>query len=207
MTISRERFLLTESEDELVPGTYPEFLENNYKKETSGKRTEFLIDPESLKQISGESVLPCFVKDDLLIIPELENPSKQTAPLPDISAPIIRLPIRDPSTQDQIISLQKWEGYVTKISKDSILVRLIDLTEGRPEEEAEIPLEEISEEDKDLIREGAVFYWNIGYKDSKSGQRTRVSIIRFQRLPKWRKKEKDVAEQEAERLQEIIKWE
>ena len=79
-------------------------------------------------------------------------------------------------------SLQKWEGVVTRVLDNSFEARLIDLTADTPEEIAEIPLEEVSEDDFSLIQEGAIFYWNIGYRKMASGQRERVTFIRFRRF-------------------------
>ena len=103
-------------------------------------------------------------------------------------------------------SLQKWEGTVLEISKDAFLGRLVDQTNPGADEEAEFSLAEISEEDKELLAPGAVFYWNIGYNDSPSGQRTRVSVIRFRRLPAWSEREIRDAKQKAEQLRDRIGW-
>jgi hypothetical protein len=86
---------------------------------------------------------------------------------------------------DKFIMLQRWEGTVTKVSKDSFVVRLSDLSQENLEEEAEIPIEEIPEADLGLVEPGAVFYWCIGYIDRVGGQRIRASMIRFRRLPSW----------------------
>jgi hypothetical protein len=108
--------------------------------------------------------------------------------------------------QSAFISLQKWEGVVLAVLSDSFLARLVDLTRTGPDEEAEFPLDEVSEEDRPLIRPGAIFYWNIGYHNSYSGQRTRTSIIRFRRLPAWTREEIEAATREAERLGKSIGW-
>jgi hypothetical protein len=68
------------------------------------------------------------------------------------------------------ISLQKWEGVVTEIGKEFFFARLYDLTNKGNEEEAEFSVDEISEDERDLFVSGAVFYWNIGYHDSYTGQ-------------------------------------
>ena len=60
-------------------------------------------------------------------------------------------------------------------------------------------------EDLDLLEPGAVFYWNIGYRDRPSG-RERISTIRFRRLPVWTADELKVADQEAARVREKIGW-
>jgi hypothetical protein len=114
--------------------------------------------------------------------------------------------LKTESRQSAFISLQKWEGVVLEVLSDSFLARLVDLTHTGPDEEAEFPFDEVSEEDRSLIRPGAIFYWNIGYHNSYSGQRTRTSIIRFRRLPAWTREEIETAEREAERLGKSIGW-
>lgn len=114
--------------------------------------------------------------------------------------------LKTEARQSAFISLQKWEGVVLEVLSDSFLVRLVDLTCTGPDEEAEFPWYEVSEEDRPLVRPGAVFYWNIGYHNSYSGQRTRTSIIRFRRLPAWTGEEIEAAKKEAERLGESIGW-
>lgn len=86
-------------------------------------------------------------------------------------------------------SLQKWEGIVQQIHNDYFVAKLIDLTNKLPDEIAEFPIEEISEDDKRLVELGAVFYWNIGYQISKSKQKRRTSLIRFRRLVAWSEKD------------------
>lgn len=108
--------------------------------------------------------------------------------------------------QDGFVCLQKWQGVVIDVSKESFLARLKDLTNAGPDEEAEIPIEELSPGDMELLRPGAVFYWNIGYLDKLSGQRLRHSFLRFRRLPAWTREELEQAEKEAKRIQESIAW-
>ena len=108
--------------------------------------------------------------------------------------------------QSNFVSLQKWEGYVTKINNDTFNARLVNLTTDGPEEEVGLPINEVSKDDLDLLVEGAVFYWNIGYYDHISGQRTRSSIIRFRRLPMWRESDLEKAVSDAEELKKSIKW-
>ena len=98
---------------------------------------------------------------------------------------------------------QKWEGYVLEVGEDSFLARLIPLKGDETELEAEIVLEEIDLEDRDLLEAGAVFYWNIGYLDRPDGRRS-VSQIRFRRLPAWTKHEQEKAQEEASRLMKLF---
>lgn len=142
--------------------------------------------------------------------------SKQTVNSEELNTPVsdkeqlgADIPYFPSKPQQSVFSsLQKWEGVVLQVTLECIIARLVDLTQpGASEEEAEIPLNELSEEDRDLIQPGAVFYWNIGYLDSQSGQRTRVSIIRFRRLPAWTRKEIESAGREAARIRAAFGWE
>ena len=69
-------------------------------------------------------------------------------------------------------ALQEWEGYVVSINETEFTARLVDLTDRRAfeEEEAEIPLEEISESDAARMKVGSIFRWVIGYRHWAMGQ-------------------------------------
>ncbi|SPD76314.1 conserved hypothetical protein [uncultured Desulfobacterium sp.] len=83
--------------------------------------------------------------------------------------------------------LQEWEGYVAEIGDETFTARLIDLTADaeQEEEEADFPISELSDTDKQLLRPGAIFRWAIGYRRTRSGSKERVSFIVFRRLPAW----------------------
>lgn len=103
-------------------------------------------------------------------------------------------------------SHQKWEGIVQEIKPKSFIAKLVDLSSNSPEEVAEFPFEEISDDDKILLEEGAIFYWNIGYQISPSGQKRRTSLIRFRRLPAWHQKDLDRGIKKAEELYALLGW-
>jgi len=104
-------------------------------------------------------------------------------------------------------TLQKWEGYVTYVKKDSFIAKLVDLTNHIPDEEVEIGFEEIAKEDIELVEPGAVFYWNIGYHERHSG-RERSSLIRFRRLPVWSQDEinSDKLRAKVKAIQNDLDW-
>ena len=80
--------------------------------------------------------------------------------------------------------LRNWEGYVEEVREDSFIARLIDLNDqGQQDQEAEIYRSEVTDDDQPLLEPGAVFYWMLGYRDGPNGQRSRVSEVRFRRLP------------------------
>ncbi|UPU35023.1 hypothetical protein M1B72_16425 [Geomonas paludis] len=96
------------------------------------------------------------------------------------------------------VSLQKWEGVVTDVTEKTFVAKLVDL-KTEDDEFAEIPKDEVTEEDLLLLRRGAIFYWNIGYSYT-SGTKTRASLVRFKRMPRLTKKEEDAAQERALKL-------
>ena len=84
-------------------------------------------------------------------------------------------------------ALQEWEGHVVEVLGSKFTARLIDITSNSKllEEEADFPVEDVSESDRDLLRPGAIFRWSIGYQRTRGGTRKRVSQVVFRRLPQW----------------------
>jgi hypothetical protein len=78
-------------------------------------------------------------------------------------------------------ALESWEGAVTEVLSSYFVARLASKLTGA-EEEAQIPLSEVSSVDQVLVQVGSRFYWTIGYFESASGQRSRQSVLRFRRL-------------------------
>lgn len=98
---------------------------------------------------------------------------------------------------DTFKALQKFEGIVLSVGEDSCMTRLTDKTSGGPDEEAEVPFEEIMPGDLPLVSPGAKFYWSIGYERKRHGQQSRSSVLRFQRLPGWTQAEVSKAQSAA----------
>lgn len=96
-------------------------------------------------------------------------------------------------------ALESWEGAVTDIFDSYFVCRVLS-DDSDQEEEAEIPIDDVSPVDLPLLRVGAYFYWSIGYGQSSSGQRTRQSILRFRRVSN---KSRSTARLQAERVAEI----
>ena len=110
-------------------------------------------------------------------------------------------------TRPQVIfhALQEWEGYVLEHDKKEFTARLLDLTAGsRQEEEAVIPLDEISEDDLKRLRPGSIFRWVIGYERSASGTKKRVSQIVFRDLPAMTEKDMSEGEEWAKKIAQSI---
>jgi hypothetical protein len=102
--------------------------------------------------------------------------------------------------------LQQFEGTVLEISQEECRARVQGLGRSETVEEITFPTEEISESDREIAGPGSLFYWDIGYEDRIDGQRLRVSVIRFRRIPVWKERDFAVANKEAESLSEYLGW-
>lgn len=116
-----------------------------------------------------------------------------------------RLPILTSahSFSDRFKAIQKWEGYVIEVHKETFFARLIPIVGEGTDQNAEIYIEEVEPADRKLIKPGAVFYWSIGYLEKSSG-RHRDSYIRFRRLPAWSQRELEAAKEKANRLKKLL---
>jgi hypothetical protein len=103
-------------------------------------------------------------------------------------------------------ALQEWEGYVTSISRSHFTANLVNLTSGavRADEEATIPLEELSEQDLRNLKVGSVFRWAVGYQYQPAGTKARISQIVIRQLPQWTRRELDEARREAKEMAKFL---
>ena len=101
---------------------------------------------------------------------------------------------------------QKWFGVVDEISETSFTATLTDLTKGGTKEIGDFEMKEVAYDDLALIKIGAGFYFSVGYQMNKSGQISRTSLLRFQRLSEWTFEEYDGALNLAEDLNKGINW-
>jgi hypothetical protein len=101
--------------------------------------------------------------------------------------------------------LQQWEGEVRQVDPDEFTAVVRDITNPRsPEEEVTLSKDEVSGADLELVQPGAIFYWIIGYRVSRDGQKTRTSDLRFRRLPAWTSKEIKRARERAHEIERML---
>ena len=115
--------------------------------------------------------------------------------------------VRRPVTTFNFVAMQEWEGYVTEIGENTFTAILVDLTqkENEPTEEADFEMDEISNNDRKLLKIGSVFRWAIGYNTAGS-TKMKSSFVVFRNLPAFSKKELDAAQSKAESLNNSINW-
>lgn len=98
--------------------------------------------------------------------------------------PVLLPQVEPASATRSFHALQEWEGHVTAIREREFCALLVDVTAGASseEEEAWIPIAEISGEDARNLRVGGIFRWVIGY-EREYRTKKRVSQIVFRDLP------------------------
>ena len=107
-------------------------------------------------------------------------------------------------THRQIIS-HHWECAVERVDSSTFTATLKSLRDPEDsEKEAEIPIDEVTPDDLELLEPGAIFYWTMGYDMTPAGTRTRFSLLKFRRLPAWTKKDLQRVNAEADALFEMF---
>lgn len=101
--------------------------------------------------------------------------------------------------------LQQWECTVLEVRPDEFTALARDKTAPeRPDEEVVFDCDDVNDADSSLLKPGAVFYWNIGYRISEWGQKTKGSELLFRRFPAWDKRDLDAARARAIELRSLF---
>ena len=103
--------------------------------------------------------------------------------------------------------LQDWEGVVDEVDEAGkvFTARLRDLTvnEIHPSRTAEIPIEDVSDDDRKLLRPGAIFYLTAG-RSLRNGRLELFGRMAFRRLPGWTSADLLRIEERARRLIDFL---
>lgn len=102
----------------------------------------------------------------------------------------------------------EWEGYVENIGEADFVVRMVNVKSGDalPADMATFSMDDLSEYDKGLLREGAIVRWVLGLERLPSGQKRRVSELYFRRLPAHSAADFARARAKARKLIDSIHW-
>jgi hypothetical protein len=138
-----------------------------------------------------------------------ELPTGEVVPLRvrlEVRRPLLFPQEQSPELQENFLVLQDWEGVVETIDAGTFTARLRDRTnnEAYAAEKAELPMADISNDDQELVRSGAIFYLTIGRLTRANGRQDRLGRLVFRRLPGWTASTLLRAEQRAERLRRFL---
>jgi len=141
-------------------------------------------------------------------------PSRETGHIGNLVAdqhnhdePLPSIKHTDPHDIVTFSPMQEWEGYVTEIFAESFSAYLIDKTAEKSiaEELMEFSISDLSEDNKDLLKVGAIFRWAIGYQ-KQHGSKRKVSEVVFRRMPAITKRDIKHAESRVDAITEALTW-
>ena len=114
--------------------------------------------------------------------------------------------IKPPSSFNPI---SEWEGYIDSIEGSEFTVKMVNLESKIeiPTDLATFSMEDVSEDDRHLVKEGAIIRWVIGYERLISGQVRKISVLHLRRLPVHSDKDYERALIRARELLDGINWE
>lgn len=90
-----------------------------------------------------------------------------------------KLPVEEPPRTFQLV--RAWDGLVTLVTNETLVVRVVPIDGQGAEEEAEFLITDVPEEDRPLIQRGAPLFWFVGYETDK-GRRRRTSELKMRRV-------------------------
>jgi len=108
---------------------------------------------------------------------------------------------------DRFMETVSWQGYIESISEKekAIYGRMRELYKNGTDESVEFDFNDVSDDDKELVKIGAIFYYSIGYALRK-GQRIKMAILRFKRNVKFSGLDVDNITGNAHRLSLGVNW-
>jgi hypothetical protein len=111
-------------------------------------------------------------------------------------------PWRTPTAD--VVTVEKFEGFVTELGQDSFFARLVSRKGEAPDQEVEIGMDQVSAEDRSKMSLGALFDVSIGHDDLPDGGRRRISFLAFRQSEAWSPAEIESAKREANNLRQSI---
>ena len=126
--------------------------------------------------------------------------SRTTPQNKEVVAPSPRVAVdRDADIDAAVIQL--WEGRVLEVDvqNEVMNVLLVAKMGQMPEHSAEIELQWVSDQDRDLVVPGAVFYLTL-YKKTRRGSIKNSQELRFRRRPSWTKQQVQKIHTDAEQM-------
>lgn len=155
-----------------------------------------LLRPTKTLMLSGTN----FVPDKRGMTPENlgEFQSQRVVYEPPVSAAIVNRP----KTSSDASVIQVWEGTVldTDLEKQTMKVLLSAKMGNVASHTGQISLEWVSDQDRDLLNPGAVFYLTLFKRTKRGGTLENTQELRFRRLPSWSKLQLEKVKRDAEML-------
>ena len=128
---------------------------------------------------------------DAVAVPTIRTRQASTSRRADAPAPVAHQ------------ALAEWQGMVTEVGETHFVAELqgkIGQGVSGSIEEARIPVDEVSPEDRELLRPGAFFRLCITRELTPHGSSRRYTQVVFRRMPAYRREDLEAARAEAREL-------
>ena len=150
------------------------------------------------------------VEGEVLRTTITEAPEVRPVELPDLDKTAVNNPVapsslsstsEDTTDQTYAAPIEVWEGEVRSVDveRQVMQVRLSPKLSKAEQHTGEIELEWVAEQDKHLVRPGAVFYWTL-YKETRRGTVVNAQSLSFRRLPNWSRHQLKRIREDAQKL-------
>lgn len=115
--------------------------------------------------------------------------------------------LRD-SQRRRLTPTAEWEGYVESVGESEFFVKMTNVRSKSPlpTDQASFSKDDVSEQEKHLLKEGAIVRWVIGRERLPTGQVRKVSELYFRRLPAHSRADFRRALNKAKTLLDKIHW-
>lgn len=112
-----------------------------------------------------------------------------------------------PLEVDRFMESISWEGFVQSIDKEAMIFtgRMKEIEKDSIDVHVEFSYDDVSDDDKPLLKNGAIFYYTIGYA-VVNGQRMKQSILKFKRSLPFSEKDVDSITANAHSLVQGLNW-
>lgn len=142
----------------------------NSPKDLQTSSTEFSLHDLACNPNPVRGVTSIFDADIRDIVPPIHNPAAL---------------YENPKEGRILTPTAEWEGFVERVGEVDFYVKMVNL-ESRsplPTDQATFSVDDVSENDRHLLKPGAIVRWIIGRERLPSGQIRKVSELYFRMLP------------------------
>lgn len=131
--------------------------------------------------------------------------SRSQIPLRQVVPPVVLSNRRSVNGANAAV-IQVWEGKVLSVDPErGVMETTLEAKVGSvPPHAAEIDLQWVSDQDRDLVEPGAIFYLSL-FKRTKHGSIENTQELRFRRLPAWTRKQVAEVHEDAARMLKKLK--
>lgn len=184
---------------ERVSLDFTEIITNSVKSYIQNKKAEFSFNIEDKHYTKKQDFFRLF---DLYFQSELKKYQLDNIEL------IAKIDRQKSLNTDYSTNTVSWIGYIDEIdvNEEKFTAKLIDQSDKTTYEIAEFSMDDVSDEDKDLIELGAIFYWSIAREEDVNGQIKNTSLLRFKRSIPLEVKEFDAVTDEINELNCELLW-